>query len=90
MVNAGALTHNSWSLHDALAAFDGVVVELHLSNPAPASRGATPRWWRRWPTAPIAGFGGLGYELAVAGGGPAAGRPPIDRDGRLSDGRTRS
>ena len=34
VVNAGALTHTSWSLHDALAAFDGVVVELHLSNPA--------------------------------------------------------
>ena len=28
------LSHTSWSLHDALAAFDGVVVELHLSNPA--------------------------------------------------------
>ena len=36
IVNAGALTHYSWSLHDALAAFDGVVVELHLSNPAGA------------------------------------------------------
>ena len=36
IVNAGALTHYSWSLHDALAAFDGIVVELHLSNPAGA------------------------------------------------------
>ena len=34
IVNAGALTHTSWALHDALAAFEGVVVELHLSNPA--------------------------------------------------------
>ena len=34
IVNAGALSHTSWSLHDALAAFGGVVVELHLSNPA--------------------------------------------------------
>ncbi len=61
----GALTHYSWSLHDALAAFDGIVVELHLSNPAarepfrhtsvvaPVAHGA------------IAGFGGLGYPLAV-------------------------
>ena len=34
IVNAGALTHYAWSLHDALAAFEGPVVELHLSNPA--------------------------------------------------------
>ena len=26
VVNAAALTHYAWSLHDALAAFDGVVV----------------------------------------------------------------
>jgi 3-dehydroquinate dehydratase II len=65
IVNAGALSHTSWSLHDALAAFEGVVVELHLSNPAarepfrhtsviaPVSAGC------------IAGFGGLGYRLAI-------------------------
>jgi 3-dehydroquinate dehydratase-2 len=65
IVNAGALSHTSWSLHDALASFDGVVVELHLSNPAarepfrhtsviaPVSNGC------------IAGFGGIGYPLAV-------------------------
>jgi 3-dehydroquinate dehydratase-2 len=65
IINAGALSHTSWSLHDALAAFEGVVVELHLSNPAarepfrhvsviaPVSDGC------------IAGFGGIGYRLAV-------------------------
>ena len=65
IVNAGALTHYSWSLHDALAAFDGVVVELHLSNPA-----AREPWRHTSVVAPvadgsIAGFGGLGYRLAV-------------------------
>jgi len=65
VVNAGALSHSSWSLHDALAAFDGVVVELHLSNPD-----AREPWRRQSVVAPvadgtIAGFGGLGYELAV-------------------------
>ncbi len=65
VVNAGALTHTSWSLHDALAAFDGVVVELHLSNPA-----AREPFRHTSVVAPvadgsIAGFGGLGYELAV-------------------------
>jgi 3-dehydroquinate dehydratase-2 len=34
IINAGALSHTSWSLHDAVAAFDGPVVELHISNPA--------------------------------------------------------
>ena len=65
IVNAGALTHYSWSLHDALAAFDGVVVELHLSNPA-----AREPWRHTSVVAAvshgtIAGFGGLGYPLAV-------------------------
>ncbi|MHB1585056.1 MAG: type II 3-dehydroquinate dehydratase [Acidimicrobiales bacterium] len=65
VVNAGALTHSSWSLHDALAAFDGVVVELHLSNPA-----AREPFRHSSVVAPvadgsIAGFGGLGYVLAI-------------------------
>ena len=33
VINPGAFTHYAWSIHDALAAFDGPVVELHLSNP---------------------------------------------------------
>lgn len=65
IVNAGALTHTSWSLHDALAAFDGIVVELHLTNPA-----SREPFRHRSVVAPvadgsIAGFGGLGYRLAV-------------------------
>jgi 3-dehydroquinate dehydratase-2 len=65
IVNAGALTHYSWSLHDALAAFEGVVVELHLSNPA-----AREPWRHTSVVASvshgtIAGFGALGYPLAV-------------------------
>src|ERR1044071_9350159 len=33
VINAGAFTHYAWSLHDALAMFDGPVVEIHISNP---------------------------------------------------------
>jgi 3-dehydroquinate dehydratase II len=65
IVNAGALSHTSWSLHDALAAFDGTVVELHLSNPA-----AREPFRHTSVIAPVsdglvAGFGGIGYGLAV-------------------------
>jgi 3-dehydroquinate dehydratase-2 len=65
VVNAGALTHYAWALHDALAAFDGVVIELHLSNP-----NAREPWRHTSVVAPVAdgtivGLGGLGYELAI-------------------------
>lgn len=65
VINAGAFTHYAWSLHDALAAFDGPVVELHLSNPS-----SRESWRSTSVVAPvasgvIAGFGGDGYRLAV-------------------------
>jgi 3-dehydroquinate dehydratase-2 len=86
VVNAGALSHTSWSLHDALASFDGVVVELHLSNPA----GREP-FRHTSVVAPVAdglvaGFGGLGYELAIEAvrrlldGGDAAPQPSTRPD----------
>ena len=66
VINPGALTHYGWSLHDALAAYDGVVVELHLSNP-----NQREPWRHISVVAPVAtgsimGFGGAGYPLAVA------------------------
>jgi len=65
IVNAAAMTHYSWSLRDALAAFDGPVVELHLSNTA-----ARESWRHTSVVTPVAtggisGFGGHGYRLAV-------------------------
>ena len=65
IVNAGALTHTSWSLHDALAAFDGVVVELHLSNPAAREPFRHTSVIAPVADGSIAGFGALGYRLAV-------------------------
>lgn len=65
VINPGAFTHYAWAIHDALASFDGPVVELHLSNPERRDG------WRRLSvvapaaTATIAGLGGLGYELAI-------------------------
>src|SRR3954451_24028385 len=65
VINPGAFTHYAWSLHDALAAFDGVVVEVYLSNP----NGREP-WRHTSVVAPVAtgsimGFGGHGYRLAI-------------------------
>jgi 3-dehydroquinate dehydratase-2 len=65
VINPGAFTHYSWAIHDALAAFDGPIVELHLSNPA-----ARDGWRRLSVVAPVAtgtvaGFGANGYRLAV-------------------------
>jgi 3-dehydroquinate dehydratase-2 len=66
VINAGALSHTSWSLHDAVAAFDGPVVELHLSNPAAREPFRHTSVLAPVTAGVIAGFGGLGYELAIA------------------------
>ena len=65
IINPGAFTHSSYAIADALAAFDGVKVELHISNP-----NAREEWRRTSVVAPyvtgtIAGFGRAGYRLAV-------------------------
>ncbi|MBO0731874.1 MAG: 3-dehydroquinate dehydratase [Acidimicrobiaceae bacterium] len=65
VINPGAFTHYAWALHDALAAYEGPVVELHLSNPC-----GREAWRHTSVVAPvatgtIAGFGGVGYRLAI-------------------------
>ncbi|WP_419841655.1 type II 3-dehydroquinate dehydratase [Candidatus Poriferisodalis sp.] len=90
VVNPGALTHYGWSLHDALAAFEGPIVELHLSEPREREQ------WRHLSVveplacARVAGEGAAGYpravELAVAAAASAtdvaqAGALPPDAAG---------
>ncbi len=65
IINAGAYTHTSVAIHDALRAYTGYKLELHISNPhlretfrhisyvSPAADGI------------VAGLGVNGYELAV-------------------------
>jgi 3-dehydroquinate dehydratase-2 len=65
VINAGALSHTSWSLHDAVAAFEGPVVELHLSNPAAREPFRHLSVLAPVSSGVVAGFGGLGYELAL-------------------------
>jgi 3-dehydroquinate dehydratase II len=65
IINPGAFTHYAWAIHDALAAFDGPVVEVHISNPD-----AREPWRHTSVIAPVAtgsitGFGMQGYDLAV-------------------------
>jgi 3-dehydroquinate dehydratase II len=65
VINAGALSHTSWSLHDAVGAFDGPAVELHLSNPAAREPFRHTSVLAGVTAGVIAGFGGRGYELAL-------------------------
>jgi 3-dehydroquinate dehydratase II len=63
--NAGAFTHYAYALTDALATYDGVKVELHLSNPY-----ARDPWRHTSVISPvvdgtITGFRATGYRLAV-------------------------
>ena len=65
IINAGALTHYSYALQDALAVFGGVKIEVHISNP-----GAREGFRHTSVISPVvngtvSGFGGLGYELAA-------------------------
>ncbi len=65
ILNAGALTHTSVAIHDAILSISVPVIEVHLSNPhareafrhhsyvAPVARGT------------IAGFGPASYTLAL-------------------------
>lgn len=66
IVNAAALTHYGWSLHDALAAYDdGPIIELHLSNPNAREAWRSTSVVAPVATASIAGLKGHGYALAV-------------------------
>jgi 3-dehydroquinate dehydratase-2 len=65
VVNAGALTHYSYALADALALFDGVKIELHVSNPNARESFRHVSVVAPVVTGTIAGFGADGYRLAA-------------------------
>jgi 3-dehydroquinate dehydratase II len=65
ILNAGAFSHTSVALHDAVEAIGLPVIEVHLSNPQ-----ARESFRHRSMIAPaaagtITGLGGMGYELAL-------------------------
>jgi 3-dehydroquinate dehydratase-2 len=65
LLNAGALTHTSLALYDAIRSIRTPVIEVHLSNPAAREAYRHHSYVGMAAKGTIAGFGALGYELAL-------------------------
>jgi 3-dehydroquinate dehydratase-2 len=65
IVNAGAYTHTSIAILDALSAVDVPIVEVHLSNIYRRESFRHLSYVSRAATGIVAGLGAKGYELAV-------------------------
>lgn len=66
ILNAGAYTHTSIALFDALKAVDVPAVEVHLSNVFAREPFRHRSYISPATLGVICGFGGVGYELALA------------------------
>ena len=65
VLNAGAYTHTSVALHDAIKAIPIPVIETHLSNPAAREDFRHVSLVGRAARGVIAGFGATSYLLAI-------------------------
>jgi 3-dehydroquinate dehydratase-2 len=65
ILNAGAFTHYSWALHDAVRSFSGPVIEVHLSNPTAREEFRHVSVLSTVVKGSISGFGGNSYVLAL-------------------------
>ncbi len=65
LLNAGALTHTSLALYDAIRSIRTPVIEVHLSNPHAREAYRHKSFVAMAAKGTIAGFGALGYELAL-------------------------
>jgi len=65
ILNAGGFTHTSVALHDAIKAVTVPVIEVHLSNPHAREHFRHRSYVSKVAKGTIAGFGALGYELAL-------------------------
>jgi 3-dehydroquinate dehydratase II len=67
IINAGAYTHTSVALHDALKAVDLPAIEVHLSNVYKRESFRHHSYISPAVHGVICGFGALSYELALEG-----------------------
>lgn len=65
ILNAGAFTHTSIALHDAIKAIRTPVIEVHLSNPHAREDFRHTSFVGRAARGTVAGFGALSYALAL-------------------------
>lgn len=65
ILNAAAYTHTSIALHDAVAAIDTPVIEVHLSNVFAREEYRHHSYISDVAAGVICGFGATGYMLAV-------------------------
>jgi 3-dehydroquinate dehydratase-2 len=65
LLNAGAFTHTSVALHDAIKAVRTPVIEVHLSNPHRRESFRHRSLVGQAANGTIAGFGALSYLLAL-------------------------
>lgn len=65
ILNAGAYTHTSIAIHDALRACGIPVIEVHLSNIFQREEFRHTSYISGLADGVICGFGGIGYELAL-------------------------
>jgi 3-dehydroquinate dehydratase-2 len=65
ILNAGGYTHTSVAIHDALKVLTIPVVEVHLSNPGNREEFRHKSLVSPAASGVIAGFGPLGYRLAI-------------------------
>jgi 3-dehydroquinate dehydratase II len=65
IINAGAYTHTSIAIHDALKILEVPVIEVHLSNPQARETFRHTSYISPVAKGTICGFGGHGYILAL-------------------------